>query len=407
MKKATMDIGIIGGGAAGFFSAIRIAELNPLARVFIFERGRSVLEKVRISGGGRCNVTHDCSDPIQLIGHYPRGGRELLGPFTRFGPNEVVEWFSSRGVELKTEPDGRVFPKTNNSQTIVDCLIRCAQDAGVVINQGTRLEDIQPYSGLWKLKIQGEERFFSKIVVATGSNPMVWTYVKKLGHTIINPVPSLFTFNCKDTRLRNLSGISVSNASVQVKNSKISSTGPVLVTHWGFSGPAILKLSSWGARHFAELNHRFSIQVCWENQFSGKQVLEILGDIKRGTPKKLVHASKLLNLPLRLSERLAIAAEIDAETRWGDLNNKRLEQLAVQLTAATFEIFGKSTFKEEFVTAGGIHLAEVNFKTFESKIHPGLFFAGEVLDIDAITGGFNFQAAWTGGWIVGSSIGDK
>ena len=401
-----MQIAIIGGGAAGFFAAITCAEANPACRVTIFERGKAVLEKVRISGGGRCNVTHHCFDARTLVQFYPRGSRELLGPFLQFGPEQTVAWMEGRGVRLKAEADGRMFPVTDNSQTIVDCLQRAAQEARVQVRLGARVERMQPLaSGGWQLLVTGETPLnFDKIMIATGSSTAAWDLLRGLGHHIVAPVPSLFTFNTKDTRLRELSGLSVPLAQVRVPGSKLQAQGPLLVTHWGLSGPAVLRLSAWGARHLHDLDYRFPLEVNWLGTVSTAEIGDQLQVLKRDQAKKTVGAHAQFELPLRLWQRLIAAADIPETQRWADLDKKQATQLALQLTAATFSIAGKSTFKEEFVTAGGVLLKEVNFKTFASKIQPNLYLAGEVLDIDAITGGFNFQAAWTGGWLAGQAM---
>lgn len=402
-----MDIAIIGGGAAGFFAAITCAEANPAYRITIFERGKAVLEKVRISGGGRCNVTHACYDARELVKFYPRGSRELLGPFLQFGPEQTVEWFARRGVRLKTEPDGRMFPVSDDSATIIECLQQAARRAGVQVRTGARAEKMEPApSGEWRLRLAGEAQplVFSKIMVATGSNTAVWEMLKTLGHTIVEPVPSLFTFNTRDTRLRDLSGVSVANTSVGIPGAKLSAEGPLLVTHWGLSGPGILRLSAWGARELHAMNYHFLLEINFLGATTARQCLEDLQRLKNEQGKKSVVANTCFGLPLRLWQRLVAAAGIAEEHRWADLDKKSLAALAAQLTAAVFPIAGKSTFKEEFVTAGGVSLKELNFKTFESKICPHLYLAGEVLDIDAITGGFNFQAAWTGGWIAGKAM---
>jgi len=397
-----MNIAIIGGGAAGFFAAITCAEANPECRVTIFERGKSVLEKVRVSGGGRCNATHACFDPRELIKNYPRGSRELLGPFMQFGPEQTVAWFEQRGVRLKTEADGRMFPTTDDSQTIVDCLSRAAQQAGVRVLTSTRVDKIsREPDDRWQI---GSE-IFDKIMLATGSSTAAWEWLQELGHTIVPPVPSLFTFNTKDTRLRELAGVSVPMASLQILGTKLSAEGPLLVTHWGLSGPAVLRISAWGARNLYEMGYKFSLAVNFLGEKNPQSAADFLNQIKLENGKKLVAANTQMNLPTRLWQRLVEAAGIAPERRWADLAKLELQALAAQISAAEFQITGKSTFKEEFVTAGGVALKEVNFKTFESRICPGLFFAGEVLDIDAITGGFNFQAAWTGGWLAGREMG--
>ena len=408
-----MNIAIIGGGAAGFFAAITCAEANPACRVTIFERGKSVLEKVRVSGGGRCNVTHACFDARELVKSYPRGSRELLGPFMQFGPEQTVAWFEQRGVRLKTEADGRMFPNTDDSQTIIDCLSRAANQAGVKVLTSTRVEKIERIlplesvdgvtqtSNRWRI---GSE-IFDKIMLATGSSTTAWEWLRELGHNIVPPVPSLFTFNTKDTRLRDLAGVSVPKAWLNIPGTKLTAQGPLLVTHWGISGPAVLRISAWGARELYEMGYKFSLEVNFSGEKNPMAAGEVLNKIKLESGKKLVAANTQMELPTRLWQRLVEAAGIAPERRWADLGKADLQALTSQMVAAQFQITGKSTFKEEFVTAGGVSLKEVNFKNFESKICPGLFLAGEVLDIDAITGGFNFQAAWTGGWLAGKAMG--
>lgn len=396
-----MNIAIIGGGAAGFFAAITAAESNPACKVVIFERGKNVLEKVRISGGGRCNVTHACFDPRELVKNYPRGSRELLGPFLQFGPEQTVEWFARRGVSLKTESDGRMFPVTDSSQTIVDCLERSAFRAGVEVRLGARVDHLEPLpEGGWRI---GAETF-DKVMVASGSNPAMWEKLRGLGHQIIPPVPSLFTFNTKDTRLRDLSGVSVPQTELRVPGTKLKSHGPLLITHWGLSGPAVLRLSAWGARELATMAYKFPLEVHFAGSLNSAEVLEALQRNRLEHGKKLVANNAMFALPIRLWQRLAESAGIDSGKRWADLNKTEWQALEQQITSATFQITGKSTFKEEFVTAGGVSLKEIQFQTFESRVRPNLYLAGEVLDIDAITGGFNFQAAWTGGVLAGRAM---
>ncbi len=393
-----MNIAIIGGGAAGFFAAITCAEANPACRVTIFERGKSVLEKVRVSGGGRCNVTHACFDAKELVKYYPRGSRELLGPFMQFGPEDTEAWFGQRGVALKVESDGRMFPVSDDSQTIVACLTRSAQHAGVTVLTSTRVEKIEslPHNK-WRIG----STVFDKIMLATGSNPAMWDWLQSLGHSIVPAAPSLFTFNTKDTRLRDLAGVSVPKASLSIPGTKLAAEGPLLVTHWGLSGPAVLRISAWGARELQDLTYKFPLEVNFLGDKKLPEVVELLAAIKLEHAKKTIAVNPVFNLPARLWQRLVEAAAIPPERRWADLGKMELQQLSAQIARTSFQITGKSTFKEEFVTAGGVSLKEVNFKTFESRIHPNLFFAGEVLDIDAITGGFNFQAAWTGGYLAG------
>ena len=401
-----MKIAVIGGGAAGFFAAITCAESNPNCRVTVFERGRAVLEKVRVSGGGRCNVTHHCFDAQALIQHYPRGSRELLGPFLQFGPAQTVEWFARRGVQLKVEADGRMFPVTDDSQTIIDCLREAARQAKVEVRPAARVERIIPdQQGSWQLQISGEPiATFDKLMVASGSNTAVWQILRGLGHHIVEPVPSLFTFNTKDTRLRDLAGVSVPAAQLRIPGSKLAAAGPLLITHWGLSGPAILRLSAWGARYLHEVDYRFPLEINWLGQTLPPETSGQLQTLKITQGKKTMAAHPVFDLPARLWQRLIGAAGLPDTLRWAELDKGGLQQLVQQLTGATFLIAGKSTFKEEFVTAGGVQLKEINFKTFGSRLHPNLFLAGEVLDIDAITGGFNFQAAWTGGWLAGKAM---
>lgn len=400
-----MNIVIIGGGAAGFFAAITAAERLPEARVIILERGNAVLQKVKVSGGGRCNVTHACFDARELVRYYPRGSRELLAPFLRFGPQETVEWFERRGVRLKTESDGRMFPVTDDSQTIIECLWNAAKRAGVELRTGARVERLEPVGGQWRIHLTRLEPLTAdRVLVAGGSSDALWTMLGQLGHHIVQPVPSLFTFNIKDDRLRDLAGVSVPAATVQVEGAKLQANGPLLITHWGVSGPAILRLSAWGARDLHHLNYHFSIKINWLGDTPGAEVLAELNRMKQENAKKQMAARAQFGLPQRLWERLVAAAGLPAELRWADAGKSGLQALATQITAGVFPVRGKSTFKEEFVTAGGVDLREVNFKTFESKLFPHLYFAGEVLDIDAITGGFNFQAAWTGGWIAGREM---
>ena len=400
-----MNVAIIGGGAAGFFAAITVAERLPEARVIIFERGNAVLQKVKVSGGGRCNVTHACFDARQLVRNYPRGSRELLAPFLRFGPRETVQWFERRGVRLKTEPDGRMFPVSDDSQSIIDCLWQAARGAGVEVRTGVRVERLEPLGEQWRVHLTRLAPVVAdRVLVASGSSEAVWAMLAQLGHRIVPPVPSLFTFNVKDGRLRDLAGVSVPAATVQVEGTRLSAVGPLLITHWGLSGPAILRLSAWGARDLHDLNYHFSIKINWLGEAPAPEILAELNQTKSENAKKQIVARAQFGLPQRLWERLSAAAGIPADLRWADAGKAHVQALATQITAGVFAVRGKSAFKEEFVTAGGVDLREINFKTFESKLFPHLYFAGEVLDIDAITGGFNFQAAWTGGWIAGNAM---
>ncbi len=400
-----MDICIIGGGAAGFFAAITAAEARPDARITILERGPAVLQKVRISGGGRCNVTHACFDARELVRNYPRGSRELLGPFLRFGPQETVEWFAARGVRLKTEADGRMFPVTDDAGTIVECLRNAAHRAGVQVRTGVRVEGLEPLGGKWHIRCTRETPLIAdRVLVATGGNEAVWTLLAGLGHRIVPPVPSLFTFHIRDPRLRDLAGISVPDAGLQVPDARLSARGPLLITHWGLSGPGILRLSAWGARALHALEYRFELTVNWLGETPTAAVLEAFTAIKQTQGRKTVAANAQFGLPQRLWERLVAAAGLAPELRWADTSKSELQGLSAELCAGAFAVRGKSTFKEEFVTAGGVDLRDLQFKTFESKCCPHMYLAGEVLDIDALTGGFNFQAAWTGGWIAGQAM---
>ena len=397
------DILIVGGGAAGFFSAINIVERNPKLKVAILERGKEVLSKVRVSGGGRCNVTHACFEPNELVKYYPRGEKELRGPFHQFCSGDTIEWFEKHGVELKIEDDGRMFPVSNSSQTIIDCFLTASHKLGITILTGQSVQSIFKKDNCWKIETQTENYLAEKLILATGSNPKIWDMLHTFGHAIVTPVPSLFTFNIKDPRIKELPGIAT-QVSVKVIGSKLESTGPLLITHWGMSGPAILKLSAWGARILHDKNYQFAIEVNWLNDIDSEEAETLLKELKQEHAKKTVAKKSPLEIQNRLWESLVLASGIGAETKWADLSKIQLHNLASQLTKGIFQVNGKSTFKEEFVTAGGIDLKEINFKTMESKIHPNLYFAGEIVNIDAITGGFNFQNAWTSGFIVANAI---
>ncbi|MCI4442213.1 MAG: NAD(P)/FAD-dependent oxidoreductase [Lentimicrobium sp.] len=397
------DIIIVGGGAAGFFTAINIVEKNPKLKVAILERGNEVLSKVRVSGGGRCNVTHACFEPNELVKFYPRGEKELRGPFHQFCSGDTVEWFSNHGVELKIEDDGRMFPVSNSSQTIIDCFLKATQKLGITVLTGQSVQSIFKKDNFWKIETQTENYIAEKLILATGSNPKIWEMLQNFGHAIVTPVPSLFTFNIKDARIKELPGVSA-QVSIKVKDTKLISTGPLLITHWGMSGPAILKLSAWGARILAEKNYQFTIFVNWLNDVDADETEKILKNLKQEHAKKAVSKKSPFDFPNRLWESLVLASTISEETRWADLSKIQLQNLANQLTNSSFQVNGKSTFKEEFVTAGGIDLKEINFKTMESKLHNNLYFAGEIINIDAITGGFNFQNAWTSGFILANSL---
>lgn len=403
-KEETMteqDILIIGGGAAGFFTAINAAEMNPGAKISILERGKDVLTKVRISGGGRCNVTHAEFLPGELTKNYPRGEKELRGPFHSFMTGDTITWFEQHGVELKIEEDGRMFPVSDSSQTIIDCFLKETERLGINVIRKQAVQDIQQEKGKWEVITKESVFAAEKLVVASGSNPKIWKLLEKLGHSIVPPVPSLFTFNIRDKRINELPGIAT-QATVRIAGKKLESQGPLLITHWGMSGPAILKLSAWGARELSELSE-FEIIVDWTDH-GLEEVLNTLKDLKFTSAKQQILKSSQFDLPRRLWQSLGKAAGVTDDLRWADLSKTTLSAMASQLTSSAFQVHGKSTFKEEFVTAGGVDLKEVDFRTFKSRRLGNLYFAGEVLNIDAITGGFNFQNAWTGGYIVAKAI---
>ncbi|GAA3617064.1 NAD(P)/FAD-dependent oxidoreductase [Flavivirga amylovorans] len=399
----TYDVIIVGGGAAGFFAAINIAEQNPSLKVAILERGKDGLQKVKISGGGRCNVTHAEFIPSELVQNYPRGEKELLGPFHRFMTGDTMEWFEKRGVPLKIEDDGRMFPESNSSQTIIDCFLKEAQKNGVEVLYNHSVKSIKKKQDLWELETIEGGFASKKVLIATGSNPKIWSLLENLGHSISQPVPSLFTFDIRDPRIKDIPGVVAQNVTVKVIDSHLESEGPLLITHVGMSAPAILKLSAFGALELAKRDYKFQIKINFIKQ-DFKDCLVDLKELKQELAKKTVIKFTQYELPKRLWQQLVLASDISMTTTWADINKQQLEALALQLTEAMFKVTGKSTFKEEFVTAGGINLKEVNFKTFESKLCEDLYFAGEILNIDAITGGFNFQNAWTGAYIAAKSI---
>ena len=401
------DIIIIGGGAAGFFAAINAAEINPKLKIIILERGKNVLEKVRISGGGRCNVTHACFTPKELSKFYPRGEKELLGPFHTFCSGDTVEWFENRGVELKIEDDNRMFPTSDSSQTIVDCFAKLVKKYRIEVRTSARVDSILPpneKNKTWKITAQGVDYQANKLVVAAGSNPSFWQMLAKLGHNIITPVPSLFTFNIKDKRITDLLGLSVEKVTTEISELRQRAEGPLLITHWGMSGPGILRLSAWAARELHDLKYSFTLKINWLHLKNFSETKEEIDVLKIRLSKKDVFTYCPFGLPLRLWKRLCEAANVRENQNWADLNKGQIKDLAMQLIDCQFKVNGKSTFKEEFVTAGGVDLKEIDFKRFESKIHKNLHIVGECLDIDAITGGFNFQAAWTGGYLVAKAI---
>jgi hypothetical protein len=435
---SSRQIIVVGGGAAGFFAAIAAAEAG--ADVTVLEKTARFLDKVRISGGGRCNVTHACFEPREFSARYPRGGQALLSPFQKFSARDTVAWFESHGVKLKTESDGRMFPTTDASQTIVDCLFNAAEKAGVKLRLNCAVESVvknadgkfeltlaterRPHVGVHalaclpdKLKLElqpaGQETgapveklFCDKLLLATGGcrAAAAGQLAVSLGHTLEPPVPSLFTFQIESPWLRSLAGVSLELAEVSVPAAKLRERGPLLVTHWGLSGPAILKMSAWGARALHDLNYQFPLLVNWLPEANVEKIIQEFQARRESAGAKLLVNVPLFPLTARLWEQLVLAAGIARDTRWAALTRVQAQALAQQLTRTEFQVTGKSLNKDEFVTCGGVKLAEVNFKTMESKICPGLFFAGELLDVDGITGGFNFQAAWTTGFIAGNAM---
>jgi predicted Rossmann fold flavoprotein len=417
---------VVGGGAAGYFAAIACAETNPDCQVTIYEAMAHLLAKVKVSGGGRCNVTHACFDPRELVKRYPRGGRELLGAFHRWQPRDTVEWFEQRGVTLKTEEDGRMFPVTDSSQTIVDCLQGAAEKAGVVVKThcgvklvervyNKKIERFDPNAPTSQdttgatfrvTLVNGEVVHADRLMLATGGNKTNTGFeiARQFGHTIESPVPSLFTFNITDPRLVDLPGVSVPEATTAVRGTNLKERGPLLVTHWGMSGPAVLKISAWGARVLSERDYKFTLVVNWAPAFTLETMRAELERARASNPKKQIGTWCPVGLPSRLWEKLIPAAGIALTAQWAVVPGAALRTLAAQIVEGEFAVNGKSTFKEEFVTCGGVKLSEVDFKTFESRLVPGLHFAGEVLDIDGVTGGFNFQAAWTGGLLAGRAM---
>ena len=405
----TLRILIVGGGAAGFFAAIHAAEAAPGARVCLYEATAHPLAKVRVSGGGRCNVTHACPEPRELVKRYPRGGRELLGPFTRFGPRDTIAWFEARGVTLKTEADGRMFPDTDDSATIIAALRTAADRAGVRLFTSMGVRSLARAAGGVGFDViftDDSAATFDRVLLATGGNKgsAGLAIAAALGHAIEPPVPSLFTFHIADPRLVGLEGVSVPDAATSVPDAKLAERGPLLVTHWGLSGPAILKLSAWGARDLAARDYRFPLLVSWTGETLAKTT-ETLTAWRLANPRKQITTLNPFALPSRLWERLVAAVPgLAPDAQWAGVSKENLQRLAARIAASEFAVEGKSLNKEEFVTCGGIRLREVDFKTMESRLVPGLHFAGEMLDIDGVTGGFNFQAAWTTGWTAGRAL---
>jgi predicted Rossmann fold flavoprotein len=414
-NKSNFDVIIAGGGPAGFFAAIRCAELNPSLRVMILEKASQTLGKVLVSGGGRCNVTHACFDPAKLVTFYPRGAKELRGAFSRFQPKDTVEWFEARGVKLKTEADGRMFPVTDSSETVANCLRGAAKKAGVQVEVGTSLLGVEKsLPDGFRLNVQharvepgrNEARRFviqtKKLLIATGGDRKSLEIAKSLGHTVTEPVPSLFTFQVKDPRIEDLAGVSVEEVTLQMES--VTARGALLITDWGLSGPAVLRCSAWGARILFNKKYASPLTVNWLGGYTPEAALEDLTRVrewKDNARRKVSTTPAFSQIPLRLWRQLT---EFLGEKHWADVSKVELRKLASELTEGEFHIQGKGQFKEEFVTCGGVSLKEVDFRTMQSCVVEGLFFAGEALDVDGLTGGFNFQSAWTTGWLAGSAL---
>lgn len=406
MNTSDLPCVIVGGGAAGFFAAIACKHFHPSRRVILLEKTRQPLAKVRISGGGRCNVTHACFDPSQLIRFYPRGNKELRGPFSRFQPKDTIQWFESRGVQLKVEEDGRMFPITDSSETIIQCLHQEAKKLGVEIQLERGIKHFKKEDSSFIVELTDETQLVcSSLLIATGSAPKIYPLLEAAGHTIVPLVPSLFTFNSPRSPLLDLAGVSVEQVVAKIEGTSLEQTGPLLITHWGFSGPAILKLSAWGARILHGKEYKANLIVNWLPAYSKEELQSQLLKQKEIAAARQLGTDATFSLPRQLWKRLIQTANLDPEQRWSSLSKKQLNQLLEKLQASSFPIEGKTTYKQEFVTSGGVALQEVDFKTMESRRCPGLYFAGEVLDIDGVTGGFNFQNAWTTGWIAGQSMG--
>lgn len=401
---------VVGGGAAGFFCAVNAARLSPLLKVIVVEKSSKLLSKVKVSGGGRCNVTHACFDIPDLVLKYPRGTNFIKKAFHQFHTAQTVKWFEERGVKLKAEADGRMFPVTDNSQTIIDCLMGEANKYGVEIMMNAEVRSMKYVDGKFTLELSGSRQLTCHFVcVACGGYPKssMFDWLLSSGHTLEQPVPSLFTFNMPGNAITRLMGISVNKALVKVTGSKLLNEGPLLITHWGMSGPAILKLSAWGARELAGRNYHFSILVNWVHPYNEQTLRDGWPGIRSRHSAQKLHNRNPFNLPARLWSYLLDESSISEHTRWAELTAVQQNKLIKNLSAQSFEVKGKTTFKEEFVTCGGIKLSEVNAGTMESRLLPGLYFAGEVMDVDGVTGGFNFQHAWTSGWIAAASIAGK
>jgi predicted Rossmann fold flavoprotein len=410
MKQTRVyDLIVIGGGAAGFFGAVNFALAKPGARVLILEKSQKLLSKVAVSGGGRCNVTHRCFDPTELVKYYPRGGKELLQAFMRFQPKDTVEWFESRGLKLKTEADGRMFPVTDKSQSVIDVLMTEARKYGVEIQIGVTVTYIHRQTDMFELQASNQVYHSKNLLLACGgfAKKTSYAFIETLGIQMIDPVPSLFTFIVNDSELTSLPGISVEEAEVSSSLQKQKFKGPLLITHQGLSGPAVLKLSAFGAIVFHQCNYQFTLGINWAGGMGQEAIRTMLTELKQANEKKLAANAKPGIFPQRLWNYFLLKCGIWEEQRWADTGNKQLNKLTELLCRQEVKIIGKNTFKEEFVTAGGINLKEVDFKSMECKKVPGLYVAGELLNIDGVTGGFNFQSAWTTSWIAAQHMADS
>lgn len=405
--KNKYDLIVAGGGAAGFYGAIRAAEMNRDLRILILEKTNKLLSKVRISGGGRCNLTHNCFDPIQLSHHYPRGQKQLKNIFKLHSATHTIEWFKSKGVSLKVEDDGRIFPESNISQTIIDCLINEAVKRKIKIEMGEGVVAIDKQEKKFLLRTQTHKTYMTEtVLIATGGNPgrQAYEWIAALGHTIISPVPSLFTFNDSEKKFSDLMGVSVPVAEVKIAGTKFSEAGPVLITHWGLSGPAVIRLSAWAAEYLHQVNYTFTALVSWVSPAKEDDIRARLTEHKKDKPMQRVLINPLFGVPQRLWFRLCELSDIGENKIWGELPQKNINRLMESLIRSPFKIKGKTTFKEEFVTCGGVDLKEIDPERMESKKLKGLYFAGEVLNIDGETGGFNFQAAWSTAYVAAKSL---
>ena len=397
MKKVI----IIGGGASGFFTAANID--TKLYDVTILEQNSDVLQKVKISGGGRCNVSHACFDPRELVQFYPRGNKELLSVFTKFQPGDTMNWYEEHGVALKIEDDNRIFPESNSSQSIIDCLVNECKKNNVKILTKQTVTEILPQENGYKIHTTDQNYFADYVVFSTGSSPKASKILEKLGHQIIAPVPSLFTFNIKNEILKDLMGTSFQYVNIEIPKLNLEESGSLLITHWGLSGPAILKLSAWGARELAALKYQFEIIVNFIGTAS-EDALEIFKNFKENEPKKSIGQAKIFDITNRFWQRILFVSGIDTTKQLANINNKEMQKIIENLCCCRMNVTGKSTFKEEFVTAGGVDLKEMDFKTMKSKKLPNFYISGEVLNIDAVTGGFNFQACWSEGWLIAQDL---